>query len=123
MIIEVDPSSPTPPYEQIRSQIARMIGAGVLEAGERLPTIAQLANDLGLANGTVARAYRELEAEDLVTSRRRTGTVVAAAAARLRKSERDAALAAAVDDLAVRLRQLGATPDDVIEALRARWGA
>lgn len=120
MIIEVDPASPTPPYEQIRAQIARMIGARVLRPGERLPTIAQLANDLGLANGTVARAYRELEAEDLIVSRRRTGTVVAPAA-QFRKAERDAELAVAVEDLAVRLRQLGATPDDVIDALRARW--
>ena len=76
MIVEVDTTSPTPPYEQIRAQLARMIGAGVLPAGTRLPSIRQLAADLGLAANTVARAYRELELEGLVASRVRHGTVV-----------------------------------------------
>jgi DNA-binding transcriptional regulator YhcF (GntR family) len=61
MIVRVDPSSPIPPYEQIRSQIATMITIGALPESHRLPTIRQLAADLGLAGGTVARAYRELE--------------------------------------------------------------
>ena len=78
MIIEVDPGSPTPPYEQIRHQLAQMIGAGTLAEGTQLPPIRQLAADLGLAANTVARAYRELEHEGLVRSRVRHGTVVAA---------------------------------------------
>jgi DNA-binding transcriptional regulator YhcF (GntR family) len=78
VIIEVDTGSPTPPYEQIRSQLATMIEAGTLPAGSQLPTIRQLATDLGLAANTVARAYRELEIDGLVTSRVRHGTTVAA---------------------------------------------
>ena len=74
--ITVDVKSPTPPYEQIRSQIAAYVHGGVLEAGARLPTMRALAADLGVATGTVARAYGELEAEGLIASRRRTGTVV-----------------------------------------------
>ena len=77
MIIQVDPASPTPPYEQIRGQIAIMIEAGTLAAGAQLPTIRQLAADLGLAANTVARAYRELELEGHVISRVRHGTTVA----------------------------------------------
>jgi len=77
MIVELDEASPVPPYEQIRAQIAAMIGSGALPAGTRLPPIRQLAGDLGLAVNTVARAYRELEGGKLVTSRVRTGTVVA----------------------------------------------
>ncbi|NUR60496.1 MAG: GntR family transcriptional regulator [Catenulispora sp.] len=77
MIVELDDASPVPPYEQIRAQVAAMIGSGVLPSGTRLPPIRQLAGDLGLAVNTVARAYRELETGGLVTSRVRTGTVVA----------------------------------------------
>jgi DNA-binding transcriptional regulator YhcF (GntR family) len=55
-----------------------MIEAGTLPAGSQLPTIRQLASDLGLAANTVARAYRELEVDGLVTSRVRHGTTVAA---------------------------------------------
>ena len=78
MIIRVDPGSPTPPYEQIRAQVATMIEVGTLPPGTQLPPIRQLAADLGLAANTVARAYRELELEGFVTSRVRHGTTVAA---------------------------------------------
>lgn len=77
MMIEVDPRSATPPYEQIRAQIVQLTESGALPVGTRLPTIRQLAGDLGLAPGTVARAYRELETAGIVTSRVRHGTTIA----------------------------------------------
>ncbi len=77
LIVEVDTTQPHPhPYEQIRSQLARMIVTGVLPADSHLPSIRQLAADLGLVVNTVARAYRELESGGLVTSRVRHGTTV-----------------------------------------------
>ena len=75
--ITVDVTSGVPPYEQIRGQVASLIAAGALPAGTRLPTVRDLAADLGVAVGTAVRAYRELETAGLVVSRRRTGTVVA----------------------------------------------
>ncbi len=72
--VRVDTSSPVPPYEQIRAQLASLITTGQLREGERLPTVRQLAADLGLAAGTVARAYRELEAASLIVTRRGAGT-------------------------------------------------
>ena len=63
--ITVDITSGVPPYEQIRTQIASLIATGALPAGTRLPTVRDLATDLGVAVGTVARAYRELEAGDI----------------------------------------------------------
>lgn len=79
--LTVDVRAATPPYEQIRSQIATHVHSGVLAEGARLPTMRALAADLGVATGTVARAYAELEAAGLVASRRRTGTVVTGGAA------------------------------------------
>ncbi|MFC9772274.1 MULTISPECIES: GntR family transcriptional regulator [unclassified Pseudarthrobacter] len=76
--ITVDLRSATPPYEQIRSQISSLVAVGVLQAGSRLPTVRSLAADLGIAAGTVARAYKELEAAGVVESRRRGGTFIAA---------------------------------------------
>jgi GntR family transcriptional regulator len=119
VIITVDVDSGVPPYEQMRGQIARMIGAGVLAPGTRLPTIAQLANDLQVAPGTVARAYKELERDRLVASRRRTGTVVAdhppVTATRGIREELDAA----AERFVVEIRQLGADPDDAVARVRA----
>jgi len=77
-MITVDDANPTPPYEQIRSQLASLINAGSLAFGERLPTVRQLAADLRLAPGTVARAYTELEAQGLIESKRGAGTRVSA---------------------------------------------
>jgi DNA-binding transcriptional regulator YhcF (GntR family) len=67
---------PTPPYEQLRRQLAGHIESGRLVAGSRLPPVRQLAADLGLAAGTVARAYRELEEAALITTGRARGTHV-----------------------------------------------
>jgi DNA-binding transcriptional regulator YhcF (GntR family) len=75
-MLSVDPDSPVPPYAQIVDQVRALAQAGVLEGGTRLPPIRQLAGDLGLAGGTVARAYRELEAEGVVATKGRHGTIV-----------------------------------------------
>jgi len=76
-MIVIDPSSPVPPFEQLRAQLVDAVASGELVAGERLPTVRRLAEDLGLAAGTVARAYRELEASGFIETRGRNGTFVA----------------------------------------------
>lgn len=75
-MIVIDPASPTPPFEQLRAQYVTAIARGELPPGSRLPTVRRLAGDLGLAPGTVARAYRELEASGLIETRGRHGTFV-----------------------------------------------
>ena len=118
--ITVDVTSPTPPYEQIRAQVAGFIATGLLLAGARLPTMRALAADLGVAVGTVARAYRELEAGGLVASRRRTGTVVTglptapAAPPEVR---------AAADELAARATRAGLDEQATVALLRAALAA
>lgn len=118
MIITVDPRSAVPPYEQVREQVARMIGAGTLAPGARLPTIQQLAADLRLAPNTVARAYRELEHDGFVRSHRRRGTFVRDDVPTVAVEERDARLEAAVQHFVLELRQLGADPETAIEQVR-----
>lgn len=78
--VTVTVTDPTPPYEQLRRQLEDLVRAGVLRPGDRLPPLRQLAADLGLAPGTVARTYRELEKSGLVVSRRGGGTRVRAPA-------------------------------------------
>jgi DNA-binding transcriptional regulator YhcF (GntR family) len=72
----IDAEAATAPFEQIRTQIAKAVAAGRLSAGTRLPTVRQLAADLGLAANTVARAYRELEADAVITTQGRRGSFV-----------------------------------------------
>jgi len=117
VILTVDPSSAVPPYEQIRSQIEAMVATGTLAPGDRLPSIRQLAHDLGLAGGTVARAYTELEQGGLVVSRRRTGTVVADGVA-APAAERRRRLAEAAQQYARTAALLGVAVDDAQDAVR-----
>jgi GntR family transcriptional regulator len=114
--IAVDVSSPTPPYEQIRSQIAGHVRTGALTEGSRLPTMRALAADLGVAVGTVARAYAELESAGLVASRRRTGTVVTAGSG---GTPGDAAVREAATLLARRAREIGMDGETVLALVRA----
>ena len=117
-VITVDLSSATPPYEQIRSQIETMVVHGTLLPGERLPTVRQLAADLGIANGTVARAYRDLEAAGLVATEGRRGTVVAPAAPAENAAARRTELAALATDFIRRATRLGASEAEVRAALQ-----
>jgi GntR family transcriptional regulator len=115
--ITVDVASPVPPYEQIRRQIADYVDGGLLASGARLPTMRTLAADLGVAVGTVARAYGELEAAGVVASRRRTGTVVTGRPARQEPGEQRVRSAAA--ELARRAHEDGVDGETVLAIVRA----
>ncbi len=75
-MLSVDPGLPTPPFEQLKGQIAAARASGEFPAGHRLPPVRHLAAELGLAPNTVARAYRELEADGLIETRGRAGSFV-----------------------------------------------
>ncbi len=77
-MVAIDLSGSSPPSDQIYQQLRGLILAGRVTAGERLPTVRQLARDLNVAPGTVARAYKQLETEAFVQTRARGGTTVTA---------------------------------------------
>ncbi|WP_329130364.1 GntR family transcriptional regulator [Streptomyces sp. NBC_01476] len=118
--IVIDQDASAAPYEQLRGQIAAQTRAGRLPVGYKLPTVRGLAEQLGLAANTVAKAYRALEADGVIETRGRNGTYIAAGDARARES------AAAATAYVERTRRLGldrdAAREAVEEALRAAYG-
>lgn len=118
--LTVTPQDPTPPYEQLRRQLVDLIEGGQLVAGERLPPLRQLAGDLGLAVGTVARTYRELELAGLVRSRRGAGTRVAAGSASLSPRGRARRLDELAENYVTRARALGFSDADLRAAIQAQ---
>ncbi|MFC8425395.1 GntR family transcriptional regulator [Streptomyces sp. NPDC057236] len=112
----------TPPYEQVRAQISEQARSGALPVGYRLPTVRGLAETLGLAANTVAKAYRALEADGVIETRGRNGTLIAAAG---EGAERE--LASAAQGYAARARRLGVGEEEALaavrDALRAAYGA
>lgn len=116
MRVALDPDSEVPPFEQLRSQVAAQVAAGTLPAGTRLPTVRALAEELGLAVNTVARAYRELEADGVVSTAGRRGTVVSPGAGH---GSADAQEAAA--RFATEARRLGLTLPEAGLLLERAW--
>lgn len=118
----VEETSETPPYRQIVDQLASAIERGDLKAGAPLPTVRQLAGDLGIAPNTVARAYTELQESGWLVSDGRRGTHVADDAPKRDRNERSRALRDAVAKFVETLRQRGFTPQEVSVALRQVQG-
>jgi DNA-binding transcriptional regulator YhcF (GntR family) len=90
--VSIDPASSIPASEQVRAAFAEQIGNGQLAGGAKLPTtVRALADELSLAANTVAKAYRELEADGFIETRGRNGSFVSAQGD---VAEREAQLAA-----------------------------
>lgn len=77
--LALDPDDTRPPSEQLKHRVQQGRTDGTLPAGTRLPPVRRLAEALGLAAGTVAKAYRELEAAGVIETRGRQGSFVRAA--------------------------------------------
>lgn len=115
MIITLSPGEGSP-ARQIHDQISGLITTGRLGRGERLPSVRQLAADLGIAPGTVAKVYRALEADGLVVSRVGSGT---------RVSDEAAPVSSAVSQAARRLvnaaRREDLSLEEAVRVLRMTW--
>jgi GntR family transcriptional regulator len=117
-VLVVTADDPTPAYEQLRRQFVSLIRSRTLAAGERLPPVRQLAADLRLAPGTVARTYRELESAGLVRTSRGGGTRVIDSPVQLTTAERRRQLDQQAAALVQQARLIGAEPDAVLNAVR-----
>lgn len=102
-----------PLFDQLRTQIIDGVRDGRLTPGTRLPTVRDLAGQLGLAVNTVARSYRELESAGVLETRGRFGTFVA------RVDPADNAMAAAAHAFAETARGLGIGKDEALRYLHA----
>lgn len=114
-MISLDSDSPVPAFEQIRSQIAGQILGGDLPVGQRLPSIRQLAGDLRIAPGTVARAYAELEFSGMIVSNRATGSRVAA------RQQTDLQVKKTAEQFVIIAKQVGINKEDALGIIRSAW--
>ena len=118
MIVEIDPESLIPPYEQLRAQIAELVATGALPPGARLPAVRQLASDLGVAPGTIARTYRELERGGVIEARGRHGSYVTDEPPQLTTSDRRRQLTQAAAAFAATAQRLGLSKRDALAHVR-----
>jgi DNA-binding transcriptional regulator YhcF (GntR family) len=114
--VQADPHASKPLFDQLRGQIIDGIRTGRLKPGTRLPTVRELAGQLGMAVNTVARAYRELESAGILETRGRFGTFVA------RTDPADAAMATAAHTYASTAKTLGVAKDEALRYVEAAFG-
>jgi GntR family transcriptional regulator len=114
--LKVDVRSGRPLFDQVRTQVIDAVRDGTVPTGARLPTVRGLADRLGLAVNTVARAYRELELAGIVETRGRFGTFVA------HTDPADAAMAAAARAYADAARGMGLHKTEALRYLDVAFG-
>lgn len=119
LAIVIDDASTASIYEQIVAQVREAVATGRVRPGERLPTVRRLADELDIAPGTVARAYGELERLGVVVTEGARGTRVAEQPKEsLPASERGETLVGLMRPVVVAAFHLGATADELGEALQ-----
>lgn len=116
--LEIEATSSSPIYEQIIARVEEAVATGRLQPGERLPAVRELASELGVAPGTVARAYSALESKGVLETEGARGTRVALRAARQAvNGERADALVGLLRPVAVAAFHMNASAADLRAAL------
>jgi len=113
VFLHIEKGSSTPISRQIAEQVAALCVAGSLKAGERLPSVRQLALELAVNQNTVLRVYERLTADGLLEMRHGEGTFVAGNASRRRFEKQRRQF---IDELGLIVRRglmLGVSPDEV----------
>ena len=120
MIFRLNPSSGVPLYFQLMEQIKHAVETGALRAGDQLPTIRKMAEDLVMNPNTVVRAYRELEHQGVVELKHGSGAfikeTVGGRARLMRKTQ--GVLESAIE----RLTAMGLTEDEIRRAFENELG-
>ena len=113
----VDPTLETPPYQQVAEQIRAAVERGELSPDSPLPTVRQLAGDLGIAPNTVARAYGELQSDGWLVGDGRRGTRVAGTVPALNPRARLRSLRTAIERFVASMRHRGFSRDEIATEL------
>ena len=120
MQLHVSLNDGVPIYQQVVNQIKYLVAAGRLNEGDQLLSVRKLAEQLIVNPNTVARAYRELESEGIVESRRGSGVFVTAGVSPLAKREQNKILHERIDTLLAEAAHLKVDLESVVKLVRQR---
>src|SRR5258706_15466011 len=120
MIFRPNPSSGVPIYLQLMEQVKHGIETGALRPGEQLPGIRPLAEELVINPNTVAKAYRELEHEDVIELRQGAGAFVSPGRPEKKTADKFRAAQTVFTAEFKELREPGMTEDEILQPADAR---
>ena len=123
MLFQINFKSAKPVYLQLVDQVKSAAAAGLLRAGDALPSIRPLSEELRVNRNTVAKAYGQLESEGIIETQPGRGCFVRAAQSPLRKDARRKLLVAGVDDMIVQAHHLQVPAAELLDLVRERFGA
>ena len=113
----LDQASGVPVYRQIIDQIMGGMATGLLQPGDQLPTVRQVAVDLAINPNTVQRAYREMEIRGVLETQQGTGTFISHQKIKRDEVERRRQLAQLVGAFVARAGAAGFTVAELLEAI------
>ena len=114
---KLDPKAGTPFYRQIIDQIKFGIATGRLKTGEQLPTVRALAVELKVNLNTVAKAYKELEIQDILATQQGTGTFINKIDLKISEKERNDKLREICNEFSTIALSYGFSIHDIINEL------
>ncbi|PWT83009.1 MAG: GntR family transcriptional regulator [Blastocatellia bacterium] len=119
MLFRPNPGSGVPIYLQLMEQVKHAVETGALRAGEQLPGIRPLAEELVINPNTVAKAYRELEHAGIIELRHGSGAFVAAPAVSKKQTDNFRAAQDIVAGAVERLHARGVTDEEIRRLIEA----
>lgn len=122
MLFRLDTETGVPFHQQIFEQVKRQIASGAVQAGDRLPTVREMASELLVNPNTVARAYQDLERDGIVETRRGLGTFACAPGSKLDTGEKRRIVRDLLDRARLEAISLGLAASDVQEILDSVFG-
>jgi GntR family transcriptional regulator len=120
MIIHIDPTDGLPIYLQIAREVKHSIAVGALRPGEQLPSVREVAEQITVNPNTVAKAYRELELQGILETRRGTGTFVSLQAVTISDEEKERILSGLIDKVLDEARHLQVSEEDLSRLIAER---
>ena len=118
MILKVDFSSSTPLYAQLKEQILYSIASGQIKSGSKLPSVREISTELRINPSTIIQAYRELEYEKIIFTKKGQGTFVSENSPNMSVEERNQILISAIEKVIIKAHHLGTDSDALLKLFK-----
>ncbi|MCF7975880.1 MAG: GntR family transcriptional regulator [Phycisphaerae bacterium] len=121
MFVRIEPSSSVPIYRQIIDQIRYQVATGVLQPGDRVPSVRALAGQLAVNQNTILKVFNELRNEKILRVERGSGTVVAQSGQSMTLAERKKTVATLLREGAIQAIQLDIPKEQAVDLLQMEY--